>query len=77
VTALIERRSDAELAALMGNLGGHDLPSLLEAFEQAASTTGRSVHLLHHQGPRPAAGRPQGQPCRADDAGADGDLPRH
>lgn len=35
VTALIERRSDAELAALMGNLGGHDLPSLIEAFEAA------------------------------------------
>ena len=33
VTALVERRSDAELAALMGNLGGHDMPSLLEAFE--------------------------------------------
>jgi pyruvate dehydrogenase E1 component len=35
VAALIERRSDAELAALMCNLGGHDMPSLLEAFEQA------------------------------------------
>lgn len=35
VTRLIERRSDAELAALMGNLGGHDMPALLEAFEQA------------------------------------------
>ncbi|WP_018387845.1 transketolase [Ancylobacter sp. FA202] len=35
ITALIERRSDDELAALMGNLGGHDLPSLVEAFEQA------------------------------------------
>jgi pyruvate dehydrogenase E1 component len=35
VSALIERRSDAELAALMGNLGGHDLPSLLAAFEAA------------------------------------------
>lgn len=35
VTALIERRTDAELAALMGNLGGHDLPSLIEAFEAA------------------------------------------
>ena len=35
VTALLDRRSDAELAALMGNLGGHDLPSLLEAFEKA------------------------------------------
>ncbi|GLR82398.1 transketolase (plasmid) [Azospirillum oryzae] len=35
VTRLIERRSDEELARLMGNLGGHDLPSLLEAFAQA------------------------------------------
>lgn len=35
VSALIERRSDAELARLMTNLGGHDLPTLLAAFEQA------------------------------------------
>jgi pyruvate dehydrogenase E1 component len=35
VTRLIEKRSDAELAALMGNLGGHDLASLTEAFEAA------------------------------------------
>jgi pyruvate dehydrogenase E1 component len=35
VTALIERRSDAELAALMTNLGGHDLGCLVEAFETA------------------------------------------
>ena len=35
VSRLIEKRSDAELAELMGNLGGHDLPSLLEAFETA------------------------------------------
>jgi pyruvate dehydrogenase E1 component len=33
VTALLERRRDEELARLMGNLGGHDLPSLVEAFE--------------------------------------------
>ncbi len=32
---LIARRSDEDLAELMGNLGGHDLPSLLEAFEAA------------------------------------------
>ena len=32
VTRLIERRSDDELAKLMTNLGGHDLPSLLDAF---------------------------------------------
>jgi pyruvate dehydrogenase E1 component len=36
---LIEKRSDAELAALMNNLGGHDLPSLLEAFRAADSDT--------------------------------------
>ena len=35
VTALLDRRSDAELAALMGNLGGHDLDCLLAAFAQA------------------------------------------
>ena len=35
VSALLDRRSDDELAELMGNLGGHDLPSLLEAFEAA------------------------------------------
>jgi pyruvate dehydrogenase E1 component len=32
VTRLIETRSDEELARLMNNLGGHDLPSLVEAF---------------------------------------------
>jgi pyruvate dehydrogenase E1 component len=35
VSQLIDKRSNEELAALMGNLGGHDLPSLLEAFEAA------------------------------------------
>ncbi len=32
VSALIERRSDAELEALMTNLGGHDMGLLLDAF---------------------------------------------
>ena len=35
VSALLERRTDDELAALMGNLAGHDMPSLLGAFEAA------------------------------------------
>ncbi|MBZ9740624.1 transketolase [Mesorhizobium sp. CO1-1-4] len=35
VSRLIERRGDDELAQLMSNLGGHDLPSILDAFEQA------------------------------------------
>ncbi|MFC3675317.1 transketolase [Ferrovibrio xuzhouensis] len=33
VSALIGRRSDAELLALMSNLGGHDMASMVEAFE--------------------------------------------
>src|SRR5882724_91714 len=33
VSRLIERRSDEELQRLMTNLGGHDLPSILAAFE--------------------------------------------
>ena len=33
VTKLIESRSDEELARLMNNLGGHDLPAVLEAFD--------------------------------------------
>jgi pyruvate dehydrogenase E1 component len=33
VTKLVERRSDAELLALMSNLGGHDMASMIEAFE--------------------------------------------
>ena len=37
VSALIERRSDEALAALMGNLGGHDLSCLLEAFAEAGT----------------------------------------
>jgi pyruvate dehydrogenase E1 component len=33
VTQLIEKRSDDALARLMGNLGGHDLPTVLDAFD--------------------------------------------
>ncbi|MBZ9822043.1 transketolase [Mesorhizobium sp. CA4] len=35
VSRLIEKRSDDELAALMANLGGHDLETIIDAFEQA------------------------------------------
>jgi pyruvate dehydrogenase E1 component len=37
VSALIARRSDDELAALMTNLGGHDMATLLQAFENAGN----------------------------------------
>src|SRR3954449_2885498 len=33
VSQLIERRGDDELLALMSNLGGHDMASMIEAFE--------------------------------------------
>ncbi len=44
LTRLIESRSDDELARLMTNLGGHDLPALIEAFETAP--TDRPVCFL-------------------------------
>ncbi len=45
LSALIDRRTDDQLAALMGNLGGHDLPSLLDAFA-AARTHNRPVCFI-------------------------------
>jgi len=45
VSALLDRRTDDALAQLMGNLGGHDMPSLLEAFE-AARTHDRPVCFI-------------------------------
>src|SRR3979411_64334 len=33
ITKLIDRRSDDDLLALMSNLGGHDMASMVEAFE--------------------------------------------
>ena len=37
VTALLDRRSDEELEALMTNLGGHDIEALLDAFNACNS----------------------------------------
>jgi len=37
VSKLIAKRSDDELAALMNNLGGHDLPAVLDAFHGVKS----------------------------------------
>lgn len=39
VSRLIAKRSDAELAALMNNLGGHDMPSVRDAFHKADGDT--------------------------------------
>ena len=74
VSRLIESRSDDELARLMTNLAGHDLPSLLEAFGSVDHD--RPVcficYTIKGYG-LPFAG-PQGQSRRSDDAGADGKL---
>ncbi|CAN5392497.1 transketolase [soil metagenome] len=45
VSNLIDRRSDTDLASLMTNLGGHDLPGLVAAFE-AARTHDRPVCFI-------------------------------
>lgn len=47
VTELIERRSDAELTELMSNLGGHDLPTLLDAFADAAEDDTPTLFLCY------------------------------
>ena len=47
VSRLIDSRSDAELARLMGNLGGHDLPSLLDAFATAATHDRPTLFLCY------------------------------
>ncbi len=39
VSRLIAKRSDADLAALMNNLGGHDMPSVRDAFHKADTDT--------------------------------------
>ena len=45
VSALLDRRTDDDLAALMGNLAGHDLPLLTAAFD-AARTHDRPVCFI-------------------------------
>ena len=75
VTKLIESRSDDELARLMNNLGGHDLPSIVEAFDKIDHDRPTCFIAYTVKGLRPADRRPQGQSRRPDDAGADGDIP--
>jgi pyruvate dehydrogenase E1 component len=47
VTRLIERRNDGDLARLMANLGGHDLPTLLDAFQSAAAHRRPTLFLCY------------------------------
>ncbi len=80
---LLDARDDEALAALMTNLGGHDMASLVEAFDARPGRRADPVHRLHGQGLRPALRRPQGQSFRADEprpdrrpAPGDGDIGR-
>ena len=57
IRALLDGHDDAALAALMTNLGGHDLEALLEAFHGVAGRPAALLHRLHRQGLGPAAGR--------------------
>ena len=47
VTALLNRRTDVELAELMENLGGHCLASVAAAFDQAASHSRPVVFIAY------------------------------
>ncbi|UWQ22065.1 transketolase-like TK C-terminal-containing protein [Jannaschia sp. W003] len=47
VSALLDRRSDAELAALMANLGGHCMATLCDAFDEAAEDDRPTVFLAY------------------------------
>ena len=47
VVALLNRRDDAALAALMENLGGHCLASVCEAFDQAATHDRPTVFVAY------------------------------
>ena len=75
VSKLIEKRSGDELAALMNNLGGHDLPSVLDAFHNADPEKPTCFICYTVKGFRTALRRPQGQPRRVDDPAADGNVP--
>ncbi|MFN3614208.1 MAG: transketolase [Rubrimonas sp.] len=47
VSALLARRDDAELAALMANLGGHDIGALRTAFDAAAAHDRPTLFLCY------------------------------
>ena len=47
VSTLLARRTDDDLAALMTNLGGHDLPALTQAFDAARSHDRPTLFLCY------------------------------
>ena len=61
------RATTTALAALMTNLGGHDMEALVEAFDAAQDDVPTLFIAFTIKGNRPALRRPQGQSCRADE----------
>ncbi|MEO7053704.1 MAG: transketolase [Rhizomicrobium sp.] len=47
VSALIAKRNDEQLAELMSDLGGHDMPTLLDAFESRAKDKRPTVFIAY------------------------------
>ncbi len=47
MSALLAKRSDEDLSALMANLGGHDMPSLLQAFESREKDPRPTVFIAY------------------------------
>ena len=68
--AIIDELTDEELGALMTNLGGHDIETVIEASARGGRGRGSAdlFHCLYDQGDGPAVRGAQGQPCRVDDA---------
>ena len=64
VRAIIDPLDDDELAALMTNLGGHDIETVIEALRarRRGLRPAHVFHCLHDQGHGPALRRAQGQP---------------
>src|SRR5258708_25718690 len=64
VSALIDRRSDDELLALMSNLGGHDMASMLEAVEAIDHDRPVFFNAYTLKGVGPPFQGPKGQTAR-------------
>ena len=75
VPALLARYDDAALSDVMTNLAGHDMETVLEAFDSVDERRAHVFHRVHHQGLRPAPGGPQGQPRGPAQPRPDGGIP--
>ena len=76
IRELLDEHDDDRLQALMTNLGGHDLESVLDAFHGAQRWPADLLHRLHDQGIPAAVSGAQRQPCRPDEPGADRGVSR-